>query len=281
MTADTAGNDSSTAQEEHRKAGEMTFWEHLAELRTRIIRSLIAIVAGTIVVAILRDRVFDFFLDPYCQVLEDIDSDEPCSLYIRDPIESFRVVIKVSFFGGLAIAMPVILWQLWRFITPALKANERRWAVPFVTAGLILFSSGVALGYWVFPRALQFFIEVGGDNINQLYGPSEYFSLIIFLMLSFGLGFEFPILLIFLQLAGIIDYRSLAKYRRHAIVGIVVLAAVITPTGDPVTLGALSIPLYLFYEASIVIGWFLTRHRRDQPNRSLRDRLPSWLGGNR
>ncbi len=115
MTENTTGDDSSTAQKEQRKAGEMTFWEHLAELRTRIIRALLAIAAGTIVVAVFKERVFDFFLEPYCQVLEDIESDEACSLYIRDPIESFRVVIKVAFFGGIALAMPVILWQLWRF----------------------------------------------------------------------------------------------------------------------------------------------------------------------
>lgn len=262
-----------------RKAGEMTFWEHLAELRTRLIRSLLAIAVGAAVVIAMWDPISNFFIEPYCNVLADIRPDADCSLFIRDPVEGLRVRLKVGFFGGLALAMPVVLWQLWRFVTPALKPNEKRWAVPFVAAALILFASGVALGYWTFPRALQFFVDVGGDNIDPLFGPAEYFDIITFLMLSFGIGFEFPILMIFMQLAGVVQPRTLARFRRHAIVAIVVLAAVITPTGDPWTLGALSIPLYIFYEASIVIGWFLTRNRRENPPPALRDRLPRWLGG--
>lgn len=240
----------------------MSVWDHVGELRTRLIRSLVAIAIGAIIVIALWGPVSEFFLNPYCDVLRERRPGDECSLYIRDPIEGFRTRLKVGFVGGIAIAMPVVLWQLWRFITPALLPKERKWAVPFVLAACVLFVSGVALGYWTFPRALDFFIGVGGDNIDPLFGPSEYFSLITFLMLSFGLGFEFPIVLIFMQLAGIVQPATLAKGRRFAIVGIVSLAAIITPTGDPVTLGALSIPLYIFYEASIVLGRFLTRNRR-------------------
>jgi len=246
------------------RGGEMTVWDHLGELRTRLIRSLLAITTGAVVVIILYPRLTDFFLNPYCDVLADVRPDSECSLFIRDPIENFRTRLRVGFAGGVALAMPVVLWQLWRFITPALLPRERKWAVPFVVAASILFASGVTLGFWTFPRALEFFISVGGDNIDPLFGPSEYFSLITFLMLSFGLGFEFPIVLIFIQLAGIVEPSTLAKGRRFAVVGIVSLAAVITPTGDPVTLGALSIPLYLFYEASIIIGRLLTRNRRPE-----------------
>jgi sec-independent protein translocase protein TatC len=256
----------------------MTFWDHLGELRTRLIRSLIAIAVGSaIVIALWNVFVVDFFVSPYCDVLRDIRPDERCSLFIRDPVEGFRTRLRVGFIGGIAIAMPVVLWQIWRFITPALKPNERRWAMPFVICGMILFVSGAALGYWTFPRALVFFIEFGGDFIDPLFGPAEYFNLITFLMLSFGLGFEFPILLIFMQLAGIVDHKQLARGRRFAIVGIVSLAAIITPTGDPITLGALSVPLYLFYEASIVIGWLLTRKRTNPDAKDLTARLPSWM----
>lgn len=258
------------------RAGDMTFWDHLGELRTRIIRSLIAIGVGAALVIGLWDWISDFFLEPYCEVLADLRPEETCSLFIRDPIEGFRTRLTVGFMGGVAIAMPVVLWQVWRFVTPALKPTEKKWAIPFVIAGLVLFSAGVALGFWVFPRALEFFIDVGGDNIDPLFGPAEYFNLIFFLMLSFGLGFEFPILLIFMQLAGIIDHKQLGRARRFAIVGIVSMAAVITPTGDPITLGALSIPLYIFYEASILIGWALTRNREPDA-RPLRERLPRWL----
>lgn len=240
----------------------MSVWEHLGELRSRLIKSLLAIGVGAVIVIVAWGPVSEFFLDPYCDVLRERRPESTCSLFIRDPIEGFRTRLRVGFVGGIAIAMPVVLWQLWRFITPALLPRERKWAIPFVTSAFVLFVSGVALGYWTFPRALDFFIGVGGDNIDPLFGPSEYFNLITFLMLSFGLGFEFPIVLIFMQLAGIVEPATLARGRRFAIVGIVSLAAIITPTGDPVTLGALSIPLYIFYEASIVLGRFLTRHRR-------------------
>lgn len=259
-------------------SGQMTFWDHLGELRTRLIRSFIAIGVGAALMIGLWDSISEFFLEPYCEVLADLRPEETCSLFIRDPIEGFRTRLTVGFMAGIALAMPVILWQVWRFVTPALKPREKRWAIPFVVAGVVLFAAGVVLGFWTFPRALEFFIDVGGENIDPLFGPAEYFNLIFFLMLSFGLGFEFPILLIFMQLAGIIDYKQLARTRRFAIVGIVSLAAIITPTGDPVTLGALSIPLYIFYEMSIVIGWVLTRNRRPD-TRPLKDRLPSWLRG--
>ena len=250
------------------RRGEMSVWDHLGELRTRLIWSLLAIAVGAVIVIAAWGPVSDFFLNPYCDVLADRRPDSECSLFIRDPIEGFRTRLKVGFVGGVALAMPVVLWQLWRFITPALLPRERKWAVPFVVAAFTLFVAGVALGYWTFPRALDFFIGIGGDNIDPLFGPSEYFSLITFLMLSFGLGFEFPIILIFLQLAGIVQPAALARVRRFAIVGIVSLAAIITPTGDPITLAALSIPLYVFYEAALIIGRILTRHRRpDETNR--------------
>ena len=261
MTSSEPGTDA-VDEETPQRGGEMSVWDHIGELRTRLIRSLVAIAIGAIIVIVLWNPVSDFFLDPYCDVLLERDPDAPCSLFIRDPIEGFRTRLKVGFIGGIALAMPVVLWQLWRFITPALLPRERKWAVPFVLAACVLFVSGVALGYWTFPRALEFFIDVSGDSIDPLFGPSEYYSLITFLMLSFGLGFEFPIVLIFMQLAGIVEPATLARGRRFAIVGIVSLAAIITPTGDPVTLGALSIPLYIFYEVSIVLGRFLTRSRR-------------------
>jgi sec-independent protein translocase protein TatC len=156
----------------------------------------------------------------------------------------------------------VLLWQLWRFVTPALYPKEKRYAIPFVFSAVLLFLLGAGLAYWSLERALSFLINISGDDVETLLRPAPYLSFVVFMMLAFGVGFEFPIVLIFLQLAGIIDYKQLAHVRRYALIGIVVLVAVITPSGDPITLAALSIPMYVFYELSIVVGWFLTRRRR-------------------
>jgi sec-independent protein translocase protein TatC len=127
---------------------------------------------------------------------------------------------------------------------------------------MVLFVLGAALAYYSLTPALDFLVGVGGDGLEQSFRPAPYFELITYMMLAFGVGFEFPIVLVFLQLAGILEPRTLRSVRRYAVVGIVVLVAVITPSGDPYTLGILSVPMYLFYEASIVIGTLLTRNRR-------------------
>jgi len=155
----------------------------------------------------------------------------------------------------------VLLWQVWRFISPGLYDNEKRYAVPFVASALALFATGAGLAYWTMPRALEFLGDIGGNDLEQFYSPSKYLQLITYMMLAFGVGFEFPIVLVFAQLAGVLRAATLRKHRRYAIVGITVLVAVITPSGDPFSMLALSIPMILFYEVSILLGGWLTRGR--------------------
>jgi sec-independent protein translocase protein TatC len=133
--------------------------------------------------------------------------------------------------------------------------------VPFVASGVVLFVMGAGLAYWTLPRALAFLISIGGEDIEAFYTPDKYIQLIVYMMLAFGAGFEFPIVLVFLQLVGVLSYQRLISWRRYAIIAIVVLVAVITPSGDPISLAALSVPMYLFYELSILIGWLVTRRR--------------------
>ena len=241
----------------------MTFWDHLGELRIRIIKSAIAIAVGTVVGVLLYDwMISDIFLPPYCNVLESQGIERECTLIITEPLDGFRTKLRVGIYTGIVLAMPILLWHLWRFITPALKKNEKKWAIPFVVSALVLFATGAGLAYYTFERALEFLISFGGDSIDPLFTPGSYLGLITYMMMAFGVGFQFPIVLVFLQLAGMVEPRTLGKGRRYAIVGIVTLAAVITPSGDPVSLAALSIPMYIFYEVSIVIGHLLTRRRR-------------------
>ena len=131
--------------------------------------------------------------------------------------------------------------------------------MPFVISGVILFVLGAGLAMYTFPQALRFLNGVGGDSIEPFYSPGKYISLILFMMLSFGVGFEFPIVLVFLQIAGVLGWRRLASWRRYAIVLIFVIDAVITPSADPVSLLALALPMCIFYEAAILIGRFVIR----------------------
>jgi sec-independent protein translocase protein TatC len=158
--------------------------------------------------------------------------------------------------------MPVILWQVWRFITPGLYAHEKKYAIPFLVSALTLFVLGAGLAYYTLPRALEFLVDIAGsDNFLVAYSPAKYFKLVTYMMLAFGIGFEFPILLIFMQMAGIIGPAQLSAFRRYAIVGICILVAVITPSGDPISMLMLSVPMCLFYEVAILIGRIIERRR--------------------
>jgi sec-independent protein translocase protein TatC len=231
----------------------MTLVDHLTELRNRIIICLVAVAIGGIAGFLLYDPVLELLQDPYCEI------SERCTFIVTDPLESFSIRLKVSAYLGLLIASPVVLWNLWRFITPGLYDRERKYAVPFVVSGVLLFVLGAALAMYTFPQALRFLNGVGGDSIEPFYSPGKYISLILFMMLSFGIGFEFPIVLVFLQIAGAVTWRRLAAWRRYAVVLIFVIDAVITPSADPISLLALAVPMCLFYEAAILVGRFVLR----------------------
>lgn len=244
----------------------MTLIEHLTELRTRVLRSALAIVGGAIICWIFGPNILEVLVDPYCDVVNPDAlqaagvSPGNCSLLIDEPLGELNVRLTVAAYGGFALAVPVVLWQVWRFITPGLYPHEKKYAIPFVFSGVLLFALGVGLAFWSLPRALDFLTNIGGLDYVTVYRPGPYLSFVIKMLIAFGIGFQFPILLIFLQLAGIVDTKTLRSGRRFALVGIVILVAVVTPSGDPITLLALSIPMYLFYEISILFG--VIRKRR-------------------
>jgi sec-independent protein translocase protein TatC len=247
----------STTDTNDTPSGEMTLVEHLTELRTRLVISVLAVAVGMLIVFIFYETVFDWLVRPYC----DTSRDGECRLLQTDPLEGFGVRMRIAGYGGIALAMPVLLWQVWRFVSPGLYSNERRYAVPFVGSALVLFALGASIAYWTMPRALEFLADIGGDNLEQFYSPAKYFRLITYMMLAFGIGFEFPILLVFLQLAGILQVDTLRRSRRYAYVIITILVAVITPSGDPYSMLALSVPMAVFYEISVLIGRLIERRR--------------------
>lgn len=248
-------NGSGDSRAEPGAGGHMTIVEHLAELRTRVIICAVAIAAGGMLAFAFYEPILDLLSGPYCEIRPP----DECEFLQTDPLEGFGVRISVATYTGLALAMPVLLYQLWGFITPGLHPRERRYALPFVVAGVGLFLLGAILAFWTVPRALEFLVNIAGDNFEQVFTGSAYLSFLVKMMVGFGIGFEFPILLVFLQLAGLVSPDQLAKSRRYALVGIVVLVAVITPSGDPISLAILSVPMYLFFEASIVVGRILTK----------------------
>ena len=247
--------------------------EHLVELRSRLIKCILAVVAGAVVCWVFYPQILDWLVQPYCDVIPDEAVTEEaarqnlfggCELLVLDPLEPFSVRLTVAGYGGLALAVPVVLWQVWRFVQPGLYPQERRHAAAFTVAGALLFALGAGLAYWSIPRALNFLASIGGEDLVTGFSPAKYLGFVVKMMAAFGIGFEFPILLVFLQLTGIIHYRQLIRGRRFAIVGIVALVAVITPSGDPFTLMVLSVPMYLFYEAAIAFGWLRARRERRQ-----------------
>ena len=229
----------------------MTVVEHLGELRRRLVISMVAVVLGGAVAFVFYNPILDFLTDPYCDLASAPD---PCTLFIQDPLEGFATRLKVATYGGLLLASPVVLWQIWRFITPGLHSKEKRYAIPFIVTSVALFLLGSALALATFPRALDFLIAVGGEDLEPIFSPSKYLGLVMLMMIAFGLAFEFPVLLVFLELAGVVPSRRLRRWRRGAIVAIVAGAAVITPSQDPWSLLAMAVPMYLFYEGAIVVG---------------------------
>jgi sec-independent protein translocase protein TatC len=231
----------------------MTLGEHLAELRRRLIVAVLAFTAASVLTFVLYDHLLHFLQSPYCHVTSH------CKLYVTGPLDGLSLRVKLAAYGGLFLSSPVLLWELWRFVTPGLHAGEKRYAVPFVACSLVLFASGVVLAYFTFPHALTFLAHIGGPTLQQIYDPNRYLGLIVALMAVFGITFEFPVILVSLELAGVLTPARLAAWRRWSIVLIVVVAALITPSGDPFSMLALAVPLYAFYELSILLGRVLRR----------------------
>ncbi len=236
------------------KPDAMTLVEHLTELRTRVLVCAVAFVVTATVAFLVYPWILSFLQHPYCNV-----NPRHCGFYITGPLDGLALRVKIAAYGGLFLASPVLLWELWRFITPGLNPKEKRYAIPFIVASITLFALGGLVAYLTFPHALNFLDHIGGPSLTQILDPTKYLSLIVLMMTIFGLTFEFPVLLVSLELAGVISPKQLSSWRRWAIVLIVVVAGVITPSSDPFSMMALAIPLYVFYEVSIVIGRIVNR----------------------
>ena len=241
----------------------MSIMAHLSELRMRIIRSCLSIAIGAAVILIFYYQVLHFLTQPYrniCTARPDFNCDG--SLYALGPIEGLASRMRIAGYGGIIISVPIILWQLWRFIAPAMSSKERKYSIPFAVSSFILFLFGGAVAFWTLDKALEFLISWSGADVNQTYQIAKYISLVALMVLAFGTGFLLPVVVVFLQLVGAVTPQQLRKQWRIAVMVVFVIAAVITPSGDPISMLALAVPMTLLYVLAVVIGYLAQRRKR-------------------
>jgi sec-independent protein translocase protein TatC len=241
---------------------EMPFLDHLEELRWRIIWSLAAIVVGVAIgfVLVIKFNLLVWLQGPIMPYLKGH------RLMNTHPGGGFSIMMSTSIMIGIVIALPVVIYQAWLFLAPALHRHEKKVVLPVIMGAVFLFICGAALAwYFVLPMALRFLTSMGDEAFDQMISATEYFGFATSLVLAMGAVFELPIVILALSALGLVTPKLLARFRRHALVGSYVAAAFITPGDVFVTSVFLTIPLYLLYELSIVLSWvaFRKRARRD------------------
>ncbi len=223
----------------------MPILEHLHELRRRLSIAAISVLVGAIVGFIFRNRLLDLIVEPYERATGQT------GLNFFEVGEAFSVSMKVALFGGVVLASPVWLYQIWAFVTPALSKREKRWVIPIILSLVILFAAGVGFAYWTMERALDWLLGFGGDRLVPVIGVNRFLNFAFRYLLVFGVAFLFPVFVFTAGAMGAVSSRQLRKGRRWAVLIIVTIGAIVTPTGDPLTLILLSTPLYLLYEMTI------------------------------
>lgn len=246
---------------------EMTIWEHLDELRSRLFKSAAALALAFVVGVALNDLVWDVLKQPYCALPDRLIATSrvfdvaSCQLIVTEVLGSFVIRLKSALVVTVVLGGPVVFFQIWRFVTPGLKPVEKRYAIPFFVLSQLLFVAGAAFAYLVLPRGLEFLVGIGGDDFAVLLDANRYLTFLLNTLIAFGVSFEFPLIVAVLVLMGVATHEGLKRFRRHAIFGAFVLAAVITPTQDPLTMIVMALPLTLFYEANIWFAKLVERRR--------------------
>src|SRR5437588_4367553 len=254
----TVDNYSVDEEEEENDASAMSLVEHLEELRWRIYKSLIAIVVGGIIAFIFRIQVIQFLELPL-----PVSQLTFHKLVVTGLAEGFTVFLKVSPAVGILIGLPVILYQLWAFIVPGLLEKEKKYAVPFIFIGIVLFAAGITLGYIVLRFPVQWLISFASDNFGELITADSYFTFVAFFMLAFGIVFEIPLVLTFMAQVGIVSAQTLKKKRAVAHVGMWISATFLTPGADIYSPIILGVAMSFLYELTIFFIR-MTKRRSEQ-----------------
>lgn len=231
--------------------GKMSFLEHLDELRRRILYAVVSVFIGFVISFFFIDEIFDFIMRPM-QLLLPAGG----TLVYTDPTEAFILYIKIALIGGLILASPAVMLQVWLFVAPGLYSHEKKWAIPFVVMSSFFFVAGAAFSHYiVFPLTWRFFVSFTTDILTFMPRIEPTFSLYLRLLLAFGLVFQMPTLVLFLARMGVISARFLIRNFKYAVLIMVVASAVITPDGGGVSLVAMTGPMLLLYGLSIGLAW--------------------------
>lgn len=231
----------------------MTLVEHLEELRRRLIVALIAIAICTVVAFVFWDPIFGFLLTPLPAISSNPLLIQHGKLVISDPVGSFMVALKVSIAVGIAIASPIVLYQLWGFLSPGLTRRERKYAQPFTILGVALFVTGLIVGFLTLRYPLDWLLTFGSDRFIPLINADSYFSFVTYFLLAFGIVFELPLVITFLGLVGVINSRMLRQKRLYILFGLWFISCFITPGADPVSPIIIGAAFTALFELSVLL----------------------------
>jgi sec-independent protein translocase protein TatC len=248
---------------ENNEDSKMSLTEHLIELRKRLTNALIAILVGFVVCYYFKDWLFTIITRPLTAAL-------PKSSYLiyTGLTQAFFTYMKIAFFASVILTSPFIMYQVWKFIAPALLPNEKKFVVPFVLSSTFLFLSGVTFGYLVvLPPAFEFFVSFNNDYLRAMISFGDYLSFFVTFLLGFGVSFQLPVIIFFLAKLGIVTDKMLSKNRKYAILLIFIVAAVLTPSPDALSQILMAIPLLFLYEISIFIAKFAAK-KKEIPEQS-------------
>ena len=233
----------------------MGFLEHLEELRWRLIKSFVSIIFGSILSFSFIDKILSILLLP------TLETTIPINIQVLSVQGMFIIKWFISFISGFILAFPVLIYQLWKFISPGLKVNEKKYVFPIVFFSFSSFVIGISFGYFVLiPFSLEFFSSIGMGNVENNYSIQYYFSFLSWLLLGSGVIFQLPVVSLMLSALGLLTPAFMRHYRRHSIVSIFILSSFITPP-DPVSMLIMAVPLILLYELSIGISWLVNRNK--------------------
>jgi sec-independent protein translocase protein TatC len=253
---------SSVVRKEEEPGGSMTFFEHLVELRKRIINALVSVLIGAGIGWVLAPHFVDWISKPMIKALEDAGLRN--KLIYTHPAGYLNLLITLSVYLGIVLASPWILYQIWLFVAPALYKHERKAITGFLFSTVFLFLAGIAFGYFVsLPYILKFLVSFKGP-VEPLISINEYFDLILLILLSLGLVFELPILIFFLSIFGIVTPQFLIKNFRYAILVIAILAAIVTPTPDATTMLVFMAVMVALYFLGVGVSWVVVRRRNQR-----------------
>ncbi|WP_188194059.1 twin-arginine translocase subunit TatC [Nonomuraea sp. SYSU D8015] len=251
------------AKPERDPEGRMPLMEHLRELRNRLLVAFAAVAVGLIIGWIVSGPMWELLKDPYCSTPQSHDLNGKCSLTYNGIFSSFFITLKISLMVGLVAASPVWLYQIWAFVTPALYRAEKRYTLTFLALAIPLFALGAALSYFIMDTALGFLLSFSLDDTVATISIDEYLDYVLIMLLIFGVSFELPLLLVFLNIIGVLSHATVAKHRRLVIFLMFVFGAVVTPGGDPVTMMALAAPMIVLFAAAELF-MYLREKRRPQ-----------------